>query len=54
MLFDVINEINATFVQMENNAAANTDINEAQQKAGKQPDDMLHKFEERENFLRNI
>ncbi|RPI18173.1 MAG: hypothetical protein EHM58_06510 [Ignavibacteriae bacterium] len=54
MLFDTINEISATFELMENNSAANTDINETQQKAGKQLDDMLHKFDERENFLRNI
>jgi hypothetical protein len=54
MLLDSIDQINSTFLLMENNSAANTDINENKQAAGKQLDDIILKFDERENFLRNI
>jgi hypothetical protein len=54
MLFDIITEISTSFGQMENNSAANTDISGDQQKISKQLDDLIHKFDERENFLRNI
>lgn len=54
MLFDVISEISNSFSLMEANSGANTDISADQQKVSSQLDGLLSKFEERENFLRNI
>lgn len=53
-LLDDVNEIGNSCSEIENNSKANTDIKDAQDKLSIKLDDLLKKFDERENLLRNL
>jgi FtsZ-binding cell division protein ZapB len=53
-MLDDVNEISNACSELEANSKANTDIKEAQDKMSARLDNLLNKFDERENILRNL
>jgi hypothetical protein len=53
-LLDKVNEIGGASSEVETNSNTNTDVKPALVKLGVQLDELLKKFDERENILRNL